>query len=89
MEIWFRLNDNPERYKDYEMPLKSIGFAPYAAAVSLDQKDKALGRFVAGVITEWHETGRFLKHWKKWNFPPSPWLEEMHEKLKDPLAPAS
>ena len=87
MEIWFRIHDNPERYKEYEMPLRSMGLKPYAAAVALDQKDKALGRFVAGVIAEWHETGQFLKRWKKWGFPRSHWLEEMHEKFKDPLAP--
>ena len=87
MEIWFRIQDNPERYKDYEMPLDSFGYSPYAVAVPLDQKDKALGRFVAGVLTEWHQTGRFLEQWKKWGFPPSPWLEDMHEKFKDPLAP--
>jgi len=86
VELHMRKEDLKDRYKDFEMTVPSIGYVPLGVSVSLDQKDKAWGRFVAGVLTEWHQTGRFIATWKKWGLGTSGWLEEMHEKFKDPLA---
>ena len=85
MEIFFRLEESPGRYPDYEMVLPVVLVTPYAVAVALDQKDKALGTLVSGIMYEGHASGKFRLLWKKWGLPTSAWLDETYEKLKDPL----
>ena len=86
-EIFFKLEDEPQRYKDQEMALETIGFSPYAVAVPLDQQEKALGMFMSGVLYAWHREGKFIDLWAKAGFPKSPWLEEQKGKAADWITP--
>ena len=34
------------------------------------------------ISTEWHRKGKLIELEKKWGMKPSPFLQEMHDKLK-------
>jgi polar amino acid transport system substrate-binding protein len=66
----------------YEMPLMTEDDTPWGLAVPLEERDKLFGRFMAGMIYEWHSSGRLIELEKKWGIQSTAYLEKMHERLK-------
>ena len=77
--------DDKAKYADYEMPLPSISVAPWGLAVPLEERDKAFGRFMSGMVYEWLKTGRLGELEAKWHIPKSEWVVQMHDRLNKPL----
>ena len=69
-------------WSGYEMPIPVLYDNPWAAAVSLDERDKAWGAFMAGMAYRWQASGTLLKLEKKWGVKPSEWLAKEHQTLK-------
>ena len=74
------LLDDKAKWGEYEMPLPSIMPDPWGLAVPLPERNKAFGRFMSGMVYEWHRSGRLIELEKKWALPASPFVAEMHEK---------
>jgi len=74
------LLEDKAKWGDYEMPLPSIMPDPWGVAVPLPERNKTYGRFVSGVVYEWHRSGKLIELEKKWGLPASPFLVEMHQK---------
>jgi polar amino acid transport system substrate-binding protein len=70
------------KWKDFEMPLETILEEPWGIAVRLEERDGAWGKFVSGVIEDWHRSGRLIELEKKWNIPPSAFLKKMNAEMK-------
>jgi polar amino acid transport system substrate-binding protein len=77
------LLDDKATWGGYATPLPAILEEPWGAAVRHDELDKPFGRFMSGVVYNWHRTGRLNALEKKWGLPPSQWLAKMHEKFSD------
>lgn len=71
-----------EGWPGYEMPLETKYRTPWGAAVPLAEKDGIWGKFMTGMIVDWHASGKLLDLAKKWGVKPDPWLTEQHEKYK-------
>jgi polar amino acid transport system substrate-binding protein len=69
-------------WKDYEMPLPSEDYTPWALAVPLQERDGLWGKFMAGMSYEWHRSGRLIELEKKWGIQASDYLKQMHEKFR-------
>jgi polar amino acid transport system substrate-binding protein len=69
-------------WEGYEMPVQVLYDNPWAAAVPLDEKDKAWGTFMAGMAYRWHASGKLLELAEKWKVKPSPWFANQHKQLK-------
>jgi polar amino acid transport system substrate-binding protein len=74
------LLEDKAKWGDYEMPLPTIMPDPWGLAVPLPERNKAYGRFMSGVVYEWHRSGRLIELEKQWALPASPFIAEMHEK---------
>lgn len=68
-------------WKGYEMPVPVLYDNPWAAAVPLDQRDKAWGVFMTGMAYRWQSSGELLRLAQKWGVKPSEWLIREHQKL--------
>ena len=66
----------------YEMPMMTEDDTPWGLAVPLEERDKLFGRFMAGMIYEWHQSGRLIELEKKWGIQPTAYLKQMNERLK-------
>jgi polar amino acid transport system substrate-binding protein len=66
----------------YAAPLPVIEEQPWGVAVPLPELDQAYGKLIAGMLEDWHKTGRLIELEKKWGLPASPWLAETHTKFK-------
>jgi polar amino acid transport system substrate-binding protein len=62
--------------QDFEMPLPTMWPHPWAVAVTRNERDRMLGRFVSGMIYNWLATGYLVELEKKWGIAPSSWLAE-------------
>ena len=69
-------------WEGYEMPMMTEDDTPWGLAVPLEERDKLFGRFMAGMIYEWHQSGRLIELEKKWGIQPTAYLKEMNERLK-------
>lgn len=69
-------------WEGYEMPVAPLYNNPWAAAVPLEEVDKAWGTFMAGMAYRWQASGKLLELEKKWNVKPSDWIAQQHEKAK-------
>ena len=56
-------------WDDYEMPLKTEDDNPWALAVPLEEADGIWGRFMSGMIYNWHQSGRLIELEKKMGNP--------------------
>jgi polar amino acid transport system substrate-binding protein len=74
---------DPAWSEEYEMPFETRDAASWGIGVPKDELDKAFGRFMSGMVSEWHRTGRIVELEKKWNIQPSRWAADMHEKFKE------
>ena len=68
------------QWKGYEMPLPTIDDAPWGLAVKLGEK--RFHDMMAGMVKNWHKTGRILALEKKWGVTNTPFAKAMHDKYK-------
>lgn len=71
-----------EGWEDYEMPVPVLYNNPWAAAVPLEERDRAWGVFISGMAYGWHSSGFLQELEGKWKVKPSDWFVEQHEKHK-------
>jgi len=69
-------------WDDYEMPVPALYNNPWAAAVPLDEVDKAWGVFMSGMTYRWQASGKLIELEKKWEVKPSDWIAEQHKKAQ-------
>ncbi|MDS1138375.1 transporter substrate-binding domain-containing protein [Nitratireductor indicus] len=69
-------------WEGYEMPVSVLFSNPWAAAVPLEEKDKALGAFMTGMAYRWQASGKLIELEKKWKVKPSDWIAAQNEKAK-------
>ncbi|WP_350333184.1 transporter substrate-binding domain-containing protein [Coralliovum pocilloporae] len=67
-------------FKDFEMPLNTIDDAPWGLAVRLGEDN--FKTFMAGMIEDWHKSGRILELETKWGVANTPFAKAMHDKFK-------
>jgi polar amino acid transport system substrate-binding protein len=79
------LADPTGKWANYHMPLPSQDDYPWGLAVRLDDLDKAWGRFMSGMLYNWHRTGQLLAWEKQDGVQESPFLRKSHEVTKDHL----
>ena len=77
--------DPSGKWADYHMPLPSQDDAPWGLAVRLDDLDAPWGRFISGMLYNWHRSGQLLAWEKEHGVKASPFLLESHEMMKDHL----
>ena len=76
------LLSDTKTWGNYAAPLPIIEEQPWGLAVPLPELDKEYGRFMSGMIYNWHRTGRIIELEKKWHLPASPWAEKIHDAFK-------
>lgn len=69
-------------WKGYEMAVPALYDNPWAAAVPLEERDKAWGIFMSGMAYRWQASGKLIELEKKWKVKPSDWIAKQHEKAK-------
>ena len=70
------------KWADFEMSLPTIKEEPWGLAVKLEEIDGPWGKFMSKILEDWHHSGWLIALEKKWNIPPSPYLQQMHDKYK-------
>jgi polar amino acid transport system substrate-binding protein len=70
------------KWAGFEMTLDTILEEPWGLAVKLEERDGPWGKFMTGVLEDWHRSGRLIELEKKWSIPPSAFLKRMHEEAK-------
>lgn len=73
------------KWAGYHMPLPSQDDYPWGLAVRLEDLDKAWGRFISGMVYNWHRSGQLLAWEKEHGIAESPFLRAQHEAMKDHL----
>ena len=74
------------QWDDFEMPLKTEDDNPWALAVPVEEVDGIWGRFMSGMIVNWHESGQLVEWEKKWGIQPTQYLADQQERFKDWMA---
>ncbi len=69
-------------YNDYEMPLMTEDDNPWGLAVPREELDNIWGRFMSGMIYNWHTSGRLIELEKKWGIQPTAYVTMMKAKLE-------
>ena len=67
------------KWAGFEMKLPTILEEPWGIAVRLDEREGPWGKYMSEAIADWHESGRLIELEKKWEIPPSAFLQKMHE----------
>jgi polar amino acid transport system substrate-binding protein len=75
-----------DRWKDYHQPLPSQNDTPWGLAVRLTDQEGPWGRFMSGMVANWHRSGALLRWEKEAGIAESPFLRRMHEAMKDHIA---
>jgi len=70
------------KWANHEMPLVSEDPQLWAIGIRLDDLDAPFGKRLKEFSIEWHKSGRLIALEKKWGIKASPYLLEMHAKLK-------
>ncbi len=73
-------------WDDFEMPLKTEDDNPWALAVPIEEVDGVFGRFMSGMIYNWHQSGKLIEWEKKWGIQPTQYLVDQNERFSDWLA---
>ena len=73
-------------YDEFEMPLMSEDDNPWGLAVPLAENDCIFGRFMSGMVFNWHQSGQLIEWEKKWGIKPTAFLANYHENYKDWLS---
>ena len=74
------------QWDDFEMPMNTEDDNPWALAVPLEEIDGIWGRFMSGMIVNWHESGQLVEWEKKWGIQSTKYLADQKERFKDWLA---
>ncbi len=69
-------------YNDYEMPLMTEDDNPWGLAVPREELDNIWGRFMSGMIYNWHTSGRLIELEKKWGIQSTAYVTMMKAKLE-------
>ncbi len=69
-------------YNDYEMPLMTEDDNPWGLAVPIEELDNIWGRFMSGMIYNWHTSGRLIELEKKWSIQSTAYVTMMKAKLE-------
>ena len=77
------LSSDDPKWANYEMPLVSEDPQVWAMGVRLDDLNGPFGKFLKETSIEWHRSGTLIALEKKYGIKSSPYLLEMHNKLKD------
>jgi polar amino acid transport system substrate-binding protein len=67
---------------DFAIPLPADDVQPWGLAVSKENADTPLSKFLSDTVTDWHKSGELIMLEKKWGLPPSQWLQEQQATLK-------
>ncbi len=70
------------KWDGYEMPLVTEDTQPWGLAVPKPERENIWGRFMAGMLYEWHRSGRLLELEKKWGIKQSDYLVRINEQLQ-------
>ncbi len=73
-------------FDEFEMPLASEDDNPWGLAVPLAERDCVFGRFMSGMIFNWHQSGQLIEWEAKWGIKPTVYLASKKEQYKDWLA---
>ena len=73
-------------YDEFDMPLMSEDDNPRGLAVPLAENDCIFGRFMSGIVFNWHQSGQLIEWEKKWGIKPTAFLADYHENYKDWLS---
>ncbi|MDH3694518.1 MAG: transporter substrate-binding domain-containing protein [Gammaproteobacteria bacterium] len=73
-------------WDDFEMPLKTEDDNPWALAVPIEEVDGVFGRFMSGMIYNWHQSGKLIEWEKKWGIQPTQYLMDQKARYSDWLA---
>jgi polar amino acid transport system substrate-binding protein len=74
------------QWDDFEMPMNTEDDNPWALAVPLEEIDGIWGRFMSGMIVNWHESGQLVEWEKKWGIQSTKYLADQNARFKDWLA---
>ncbi len=68
---------------EYEMPMATEDDNPWALAVPLAERDCVFGRFMSGMIYNWHRDGTLAELEEKWGIQPTTFLRGQKERFAD------
>lgn len=74
-----------DQWSDYEMSLQTIDDKPWGVAVK--HGEDRMARFMAGMVVQWHMSGRIIELEKKYGVDPIPFTKRMHEYFRDNFIP--
>jgi polar amino acid transport system substrate-binding protein len=77
------LADASGRWRDWHMPLASQSDTPWGLAVRLADLNGAWGRFMSGMVANWHRSGQLLTWEREAGIAESTFLRRMHEAMRD------
>ncbi|WP_425463693.1 transporter substrate-binding domain-containing protein [Methylobacterium oryzihabitans] len=69
-------------WEGYEMPVPVLYNNPWAAAVPLDERDKAWGTFMTGMAYRWQASGTLIELGRKWGVTLSDWFAQQNQKMR-------
>lgn len=69
------------KWKGYEMPLPSEDPQLWAFGVRLEDLDSPFGKLLSQMSRDWLKSGHIIDLETKWGIKPSPYLQEMKQKL--------
>lgn len=69
-----------ETWSDYEIKLPTQDAMPWGMAIQYGDDD--FYKFLVDTSIDWHRTGKIIELEKKWELPPSEFIQEMHKKYK-------
>ncbi|MGA3402233.1 MAG: transporter substrate-binding domain-containing protein [Acetobacteraceae bacterium] len=75
------LSAGDPKWANYEMPLPSEDPQLWAMGVRLDDLDGPFGKLLSQMSTDWLKRGHIIALEAKWGIKPSPYLQEMQQKL--------
>jgi polar amino acid transport system substrate-binding protein len=71
-----------DRWANYAIVPLDLEPLPWAIAVRPGEQSSELGAFLSETVSAWHRSGRLAELEKKWLGANTPWMLEMHEKLR-------
>lgn len=77
------LGDSSGRWRDWHQPLPSQSDTPWGLAVRLADVNGPWGRFMSGMVANWHRSGQLLTWEREAGIAESPFLRRMHEAMRD------
>ncbi len=66
----------------FEMPFVTEDYTPWGLAVPKEERENIWGRFMAGMLYEWHRSGRLLELEEKWGIQQSAYLVKINKQLQ-------